>query len=403
VKHKLALLLIASALCIGWSSSWHIPQDLPKFRVNIVSKFLVNPDVSEVVQVAKLNENLIAVAYDTNDDAKVKTLLISNNGKTITDVDATFGSTDCQVGTNPYETPISICVLDTTRFVFSYVEDGSADDLYATVCSVDSSGIITEGAEAEIANTDAEFAYLVALTSETFVAVFNDESNGSIDVASAVACTVSGTTITVGSITELNATDWYPRQISATRINDTTLICAFRAVDEEDGWMVPMTVNKLVITPGTPYEFDTVGNGGWSSIKALGDTGNFMVGWDTRVAIGSTDGATVTMGTTQTALLYKDTWNVVLPINNDLVAMTMLPENSRTIPNSFIGLASVDMANKQVKSLIERQHTDLTVAMSVGQMTPNICNVSGNLYCAGVQNNALADTYVIFFTIDMGN
>ena len=142
------------------------------------------------------------VSYpDTTNSSKLTGVVCSISGTTVT------AGTPVVLSSST-DSVVNGCALDATHFVSIYFDTTNNSYMTAVVCSV-SGTTITVGTPVVLSHTQTSSTSLqspvVALSATQFVALFKDDTN--TNALTAVACTVAGTTITAGTPTLLVVTD----------------------------------------------------------------------------------------------------------------------------------------------------------------------------------------------------
>lgn len=143
--------------------------------------------------------------------------------------------------------------IDTDKFVVCYADDGQLDDGYCRVSTVTGVEIDGFGTADEFETGDAEEIVVIGIneSTDTFVVCYNDESSS--NTAKCVANTVSGTTITTGTPTDIAATDYYYRMAGIDDVETDKFVTCWNADDSPDlNYCVAATVSTRTITFGTP-------------------------------------------------------------------------------------------------------------------------------------------------------
>lgn len=194
---------------------------------------------------------------------------------------------------------IGVCKLDTDKFAVAYSDD-TDDDGYVIAATV-SGTTITFGTPVEFSgNLDAESTGCAGIATDKIIVGYNDE--GTSDTGTGVACTVSGTTVTCGTVNDYAATDYFALYNNPAKLDTDKFVMPFRGADAADGFVVAGTTSGTTITWGTVATITTndVSNTHACSPR---DADRFVVVYndETNTAgmaiAGTTSGTTITLGT----------------------------------------------------------------------------------------------------------
>jgi hypothetical protein len=254
--------------------------------------------------VAKLDDNKFVVCFgdggDT-DNGKCRVGSVAYNVITW-GATSTFSTGDMFIAT---VTDIDVCPLDTDKFIVVYTDDAQADDGFARAVTVSGTTIGTWGTEKEIETGDMERVSCAQVDTDKAVACYTDEEDS--DTGKCVAMSVSGTTITTGTPTEVDGngglTNDYKISFSdMAKLGTDKFILCFASVDAgSDGLCVVGTLSTLAITFGTVAEFSNDDNAVDMAVTspasdyfvlAYGDTSNTL----NAVLAGTVSGTTITYG-----------------------------------------------------------------------------------------------------------
>lgn len=196
-------------------------------------------------RVAKLSDTKFVAMYANGSEIRGKVGIVT--GTTVA------WGTEVQLVLDAFPVEnVSICYLDTDKFVVTYSDNDQADDGYTRICSV-SGDVITVHDAVEFINADAENTSCCRLTSTKYVIIFNDETDS--DCAKGVVCTVSGTTPTPGTPVDITVgTDYNLKISSVCRMADDKFATIFHAFEGTTCEVVVGTVSDSAITFGTVVE-----------------------------------------------------------------------------------------------------------------------------------------------------
>lgn len=186
---------------------------------------------------------------------------------------------------------------DTTAFI---VYGGTSSTLYGMVVTL-SGNTITTSAEKTLTSgsSNGNYCGLVALSSTEVFLAYN-KGSGSYSSMSAVVCTISGNTFTVGTATSLRGESLYAYKISATKLKSTSVMIVYSSGDNAALYGKICTIARGKVTGGTEISLGTLGMA-YSNLVALSSTSVFISGEDSSYNIYglvcTINGTTITKGT----------------------------------------------------------------------------------------------------------
>lgn len=188
---------------------------------------------------------------------------------------------------------ISVCALSSTSFAVAYRDTGNQGN--ARVGSVSGTTITFPSAEATFNAANTNFISIAALSSTAVVIAYQDTVNSSYGTA--IIGTISGTTISFPGAEYVWDLGLPSANISVASLSPTAFVVSFNQTNTSIGKAVAGTVSGTTITLGTPVTFDSTNPANYTSIVALSAT-TFMVAWarsttDGRAKIGTVSGTTV--------------------------------------------------------------------------------------------------------------
>ncbi len=193
---------------------------------------------------------------------------------------------------------LGVCKLDTNKFVVVYADYDQGDRGYARVGTVSGTTITWGTAVYFDFGKDAEYPSCCQLGTDKFAIAYDDE-DGVTDYGAVLVCTVSDSTITVGT-----PLDFYNGRIGFVRCCklDTDKFVVFYR-DYGDGSKAKacaFTVSGTTPTAGTIKEIDSNGTNYHDCIQL--DTDKFLIAWQdytntiSKVEICTVSGTTITEG-----------------------------------------------------------------------------------------------------------
>ncbi|HOP48506.1 MAG TPA: hypothetical protein PK874_12670 [Desulfobacteraceae bacterium] len=199
---------------------------------------------------------------------------------------------------------ISVSRLMDGKFVVAYVDSGNSGQGTAIIGEINGN-TITFGSEYVFNPANTQFAAVDNLSVGSFVVVYRDSGNS--NYGTAVAGSVSGTTITFGSETVFNyGITQFP---SVAALGSNKFVAAYQDQGNNYyGTAVVGTVSGTTITFGSEYVFNADTTGGVSVAKEQGsvrflvayrDNGNLDRGTAVRGLISGTGGNEITYGSEQ--------------------------------------------------------------------------------------------------------
>lgn len=205
---------------------------------------------------------------------------------------------DADVIVNIGNSLIGVCQLDTDKFAVAYSDD-TDDDGYVIAATV-SGTTITFGTPVEFSgNLDAESIGCAGIATDKIIVGYNDE--GTSDTGTGVVCTVSGTTVTCGTVNDYAATDYFALYNNPAKLDTDKFVVPFRGDDAADGFVVAGTASGTTITWGTVATITTnsISN---SYACSPQDADRFVVVYNNETntvgeaIAGTTSGTTITLG-----------------------------------------------------------------------------------------------------------
>lgn len=152
----------------------------------------------------------------------------------------------------------SVARLDDTHFIIAYRDGDDANAGKVVVGTISGTSInMSSGDIAEFESGEAIYISITALSSSKFVISYVDDTDG--DKCKAIVGTVSGTTITLGTIQEVSANDCGYTSISnfPGDATDSYFIVAYADTTNGDCSCKFCTVSGTVITFGAEYDSNT--------------------------------------------------------------------------------------------------------------------------------------------------
>lgn len=179
----------------------------------------------EVCRVDGQTDRFVVIYPDdsTNDPLRIKAATVSGTGV------ITYGPEATVTASLHSYAMHSVCSINTDKVAVSYIKSFD-DDGYTVVATIDwatADGTITIGTEKEFGATDAEYNSSSKLDTDKYIIVYGNE--GQSDRLYACVANVSGTTITLGSETELSTTGYRPISISTAQVDTDKVIAGFWA------------------------------------------------------------------------------------------------------------------------------------------------------------------------------
>jgi len=397
------LFLLIGCLFIFCAFLFDTQNNIAKFHTQVLGCTLITANDCQRPSVAKLATNKLVVAYDEGVTAVSRVGTYTQNGAVTWGSVSTAFSDDCEVTTSDSAGPV-LCVLDTDKFLVAYVEDASADDLYATECTV-SGTTVNLGTEKEIANTDAEWMDLVCLTPSTAVCVFNDETNS--DTASAVLINTTNMYGLSNSLTidlDSASVDYYPARMTANKVADNQFIYAFRATDiSSHGHIGSSTTSGLgLVSKGTivKYIAETTS---WHGISMLNSTQGMVAtnGGGLRQSFFpfTLSGTTITMGAELSADITGGSFLSPYCLNNNLAFSVVANDYGKALQDIVLFM-NTDMANRQIKSVLEKQELSINQILGAQLMVSDIAFLGDNLYAVAMVEATSLDAYLCFIRVE---
>lgn len=158
-----------------------------------------------------------------------------------------------------------VCAVGTNRWVAVYAD--STGDGFLRVGTSTGSAFGSQKDEFEFSTTDAESPVCREIRDNTFVVVYNDE--GDSDTGKGKVCELDASNdVSCGSDYDFHTTDYYPDAIACDSVVDDEFVCVFLGDDLDDLFVVGATVSGTTITWGT---VDTIRAGSFGSFQGIVD------------------------------------------------------------------------------------------------------------------------------------
>ena len=179
------------------------------------------------VSAVALDDSTVFVAHRVGTTAASATLygvVCTISGTTIT------AGTDTQIstGAGSYSAASAVALDDSTVFVAHRNNDGTNNTLYGVVCTI-SGTTITAGTDTQLStnsiSTSQSYVSAVALDTST---VFVAYANAANSYHYGLICTISGTTITAGTDTQLSARSGSHYAVSAAALSTSAIFVSYR-------------------------------------------------------------------------------------------------------------------------------------------------------------------------------
>ena len=242
-----------------------------------------------------LTSNTVFIAYNNN-DGYLRGIVCTIEGASITP------GTSVTIKSSSYaDTGVSIAKLSNTKVFVTYCDD-TQGHLNAAICTIDGNVITVAATKPQIsAGTYAgDIASAVALSStKVFVAHSYGSSSGK--KLRGVVCTISGTTITVGTDTTLSDTTYTGNVISVVKLTNTSVFIAHGYSSSDYLYGMVCIIDGTTITAGTDKKIiGTSDTGLRISAVAINSTSVFIAHSKNGYIGGivcTIDGTTITAGT----------------------------------------------------------------------------------------------------------
>ena len=302
--------------------------------------------------------NASAVLINTD-----KVFVAYRNGNYLYGVVCTISGTTITVGTDIQLSTINyaydyVSAVDLgTDKVFIAHRNGSY--LYGVVCTI-SGTTITVGTDTQLSTSSSSYFYISAValgTDKVFVAHQVSLSPGYRLYG--VVCTISGTTITVGTDTQLSTnTTNSNAYISATSVASNVVLVAHGIQPYLYG--VVCTISGTTITVGTDTQLSTkLGTAGHISAVALGLSTAFIYAGGQSVVC-TISGTTITVETEEYTWTGYYASAVVLDSNR--VFITGQPNGEARLANVATGGRSIQASTSKIEGLTRTAATTSTAA-----------------------------------------
>jgi hypothetical protein len=247
---------------------------------------------SPYISVAMLDSSKAIVCYRDGGNANYGTAcVLSISGTTVTaGTPVVFES-----ATSSY---ISVAMLDSSKAIVCYRDDGNAG--YGTACVLSISGTtVTAGTPVVFESANSEYISVAMLDSSKAIVCYTDNGNSSYGTACVLS--ISGTTVTAGTPVVFESA--YSDYFSVAMLDSSKAIVCYRDNGNSSyGTACVLSISGTTVTAGTPVVFESASSYYFSvamldSSKAIvcyQDGGNSYYG---TACVLSISGTTVTAGT----------------------------------------------------------------------------------------------------------
>tara|TARA_R100001443_G_scaffold54691_2_gene66114 strand:- start:1657 stop:4218 length:2562 start_codon:yes stop_codon:yes gene_type:complete len=309
--------------------------------------------------------------------------------------------------------------LTDTTFVIAF-EDASDSSKAKAIVGTVSGTSLSFGSPATFATANSsKYAAIGALSSTKIVIAYSDTPSSPPEDGEVIVGTVSGTSISFGSATQYDASRVIRHTIAA--LSDTKFVIAYN--DDRTGnnyaTAIAGTVSGTSITLGSPVVFRASDEGSiWPSVTKFTEN-DFVVAYlndDLKPAAikGSTSGTTITFGSsteldsTAVSFIYGTTVNdekIVAGFapSSNLSAIVYNPSSANLTSENFIGfakdavangaVATIQTANSIARDNIQDTTTSDTLGSEVG-LGQNIANEDSTSMTFDSSNNKVVVFYV---------
>ena len=201
------------------------------------TKITTGSNTGAAMSAIKLSENKVFIAHTGEDRKELYGVVCTIDGTTIT------VGTDTQISSESYITIINGVALLENKVFIAFL---NAAYVYGIVCTIDEDNI-TAGTKLTI-TTGAYENLSVTMLSSTSVAIIYSE--GSAYSLSAVAVTITGTTIKTGNSININTTSNSGKSAYSVALSNTTIFISYGVSDSILTGII-CTVSGKTITAGT--------------------------------------------------------------------------------------------------------------------------------------------------------
>lgn len=251
-------------------------------------------DTGKIKSAVLLNENKVFIAYGKGNNILLYGIVCTISGTTITIGTETQLSTDSYSGST-----VSAVVLNENKV---FIAHRANNYLNAIICEINET-IITTGTDTQI-STDNYSGYIISAVKLNESKVFIAHSRTSNYNLNAIICTLSGTTITVGTDTQLSTNNYTGYTISVVALNESKVFIAHSNSSYYNLYGTVCTIEETTITAGTLTQLST-GNYTGKTISAITLNENKVFIAHSSLASGS--------GT------YYDLYAIICTINNTTI------------------------------------------------------------------------------------
>ena len=305
------------------------------------------------INISKLEDDKFIMCYaDYGSSADGVCIVGSVSGSTLSYGSQKVFDTDTISGSSPYVGDIDVIALSSSKFVVAYISDSLADDGYLRSATVSGTTISAWGTALKYAFGDSEYITIAKLDTDRAVTCYNYENFS--DTGRCSAMTLSGTTITAGATTDFETNDNYPKQNTAVNIGTDKFVNCFFAEDYNSIRCVAATVSGTTITMGTVLFVDGNGYADRNYIDVVSyEDDKFVLAWgdDTAkrgyVAAMTVSGTTITEGTNYEFATTEQTPRMTMLDSSNFI-ITSHKDTSSTGGSGYSYLCSVDFSDLSI-------------------------------------------------------
>jgi hypothetical protein len=265
-------------------------------ETSVDTKLSATSKAGECFSAVKLDENRVFVAHKYGSDEYLYGVVAK-----IVDATITVG-TDTAIVSESSTASVISAVLVSTNTVFIAHNQPSYLYLYGIVVTIDDM-TITAGTNTRIISTRYAGSIISAITlSDNKVLIGHCNSTGSSGHLTITICTISGTTISAGTSTEVSSTAYTCNVISIAKINTNKVFIAHSYGSDYYLYGMVVSISGTTVTAGTDTPISTTAKSGvYNSLCLLQDGNIFIVHPMTSYVlygiVCTVSGTTITKGT----------------------------------------------------------------------------------------------------------
>ena len=245
--------------------------------------------------------------------------------------DKTIDSTNTNTGSI-----ISAVTLDDNR-VFIAHSGGSTQQLYGIVCSINGA-TITKGTDTEINGNSYAGSVISAVpldSTRVFIAHCNGTSSNEAKCVKGIVCTISGTTITKGTDTQITSAYYTGFTFSACRLSNGNVFIAHSYGSNYYLYGIVCTISGTSITAGTDTSITNSSRAGFSVSSVSLPNGDVFIAHSYNSSNYYLYGIVCTISNATISKGSSTALNTTTARTGEKISATLLPNGNVFIANSY--------------------------------------------------------------------